>query len=140
MFKDAKKELERLQAQLLAEETQVIHLPQKEQYREEEDEGILFDDIEEYDDFDRELAEIQAMLGQKPQEPKYQNYSNNYGRSPSVPVYNTDRVEDDLDLDEYSEEVYEEEQPESLKGLVITACCLLAAIGGVLAWWLVRFF
>ena len=45
-----------------------------------------------------------------------------------------------LDLDEYSEEVYEEEQPESLKGLVITACCLLAAIGGVLAWWLVRFF
>ena len=140
MFNDAKKELERLQAQLLAEETQVIRLPREAEYPEQEEDGILFEDFEEYDDFDRELAEIQAMLGQKPQEPVYQNYSNNYGRSPSVQAYNTDRVEDDLDLDEYSEEVYEEEEPESLKGLVITACCLLAAIGGVLAWWMVRFF
>ena len=140
MFKDAKKELERLQAQLLAEEeTQVIPLPPEDYVMDPEEEARLYEELDEFDDLDEELAEIQAMLDRLPQQPRYQNYSNNYGRDAAAQAYNTDKVEDDLDLDEYSEEVYEEEQPESLKGLVITACLLLAGIGAVLVWWAVRF-
>ena len=80
----------------------------------------------------------------------YRNYSNNYGQTPQnygqnpnygrpqtpPPVYNTDWT--DEDLEDYSDEVYEEPK-DDLRGLVVLAMFLLAGILGVLAFWAVRY-
>jgi len=70
------------------------------------------------------LAEISALIGDVQD-----------GETPNE-FYNADNV--DIDLDELSDEVLEEAQPESLKGLVIAACLLTLGIVAVLGWWILR--
>ena len=90
MFRDASEELERLQAELLAEEEPAEEIspePPEEEY----------DPYDEYED--TRPAEGPAV---------YQNYSNDYGKNlrnyaSGYRAYNTDTCDDDLD--EYSEDV-----------------------------------
>ena len=122
MFRDTKKALERLEAELLAAERQDTADAEADALlerflREEDEDEILFDD-DDYEDY---------------RQPVYHNYSNNYGRD--IPSYNTDASDDDLD--EYSEDVCE--GTGSLKGLMITALFLLGAIGGMLLFWYFRY-
>ena len=122
MFRDTKKALERLEAELLAAERQDAADAEADALlerflREEDDDGILFDD-EDYEDYP---------------EPVYHNYSNNYGRN--IPSYNTDQS--DEDMEEYSDDVYE--GTDSLKGLMITALLLLCGICGMLCFWYFRY-
>ena len=80
-----------------------------------------------------------ANYGQAPNYGRSANYaqSRNYGRPQTPPpVYNTDWT--DGDLEEYSEEVYQEPK-EDLRGLVVLAMFLLAGILGMLAFWAVRY-
>ena len=51
-------------------------------------------------------------------------------------MYNTDWT--DEDLEDYSDEVYEQPK-DDLRGLVVLAMFLLAGILGVLAFWAVRY-
>ena len=53
-----------------------------------------------------------------------------------VEVYNTDRT--DEDLEEFSKTVMTEEK-KSLTGLAVTVIVLLAAILGVIVFWMVRY-
>ena len=53
---------------------------------------------------------------------------------PSVPVYNTDRA--DVDLDGYSDEVYEE--PREGWGELIFSAVMLALVAGVMVYWAVN--
>lgn len=64
---------------------------------------------------------------------EYKNFANDYG---NVNIYNADTS--DLDLAEFSEEVYapaEKKQP----NLLLVAFLLLVGIFLVLAWWAVRY-
>lgn len=127
MFRDAKDELRRLEAELLAEEQREA-VEAEEAYadalleeflNEEDEEEILFDEEPVYRDHPGSM---------------YRNYSNNYGRD--FDSYNTDKA--DEDLDDYSEEVYSGGK-DSVKGLLITAMCLLIGIFGVLLYLYFRF-
>ena len=109
MFRDASEELQRLQAELLAEE-EPAELPPEEPEEEEE----IF---EEYDDT-RPAGDPEV----------FQNYSNDYGKNlrnyaSGYRAYNTDTT--DEDLEEYSESVRE--------GKTSRGGCLLALIAIVLA-------
>ena len=135
MFDDPKKELRRLQQELLAEE---------------EYEEAYFD---EEDWLDQEIAEAKALSGyQEPAEPPVRNFANGYGavRQPepqrpaqpqqrtylsgystyqeSRPGYQTHR--------DYRDQVMEEEpEEEKLGGLVALACLLTMGIVGVALYW-----
>lgn len=64
---------------------------------------------------------------------EYKNFANDYG---NVKIYNADTS--DLDLTEFSEEVYEptaKKQP----NLLLVAFLLLVGIFLVLAWWAIRY-
>lgn len=54
----------------------------------------------------------------------------------TVAVYNTDKV--DADLEEFSQRVMTEKK-KSLTGLVVTVIVLMAAILGVVAFWMIRY-
>ena len=109
MFKDTRKELQRLEAELLQEEAAE---------QEEQEQDALLDDP---DDFGEDTPEI------------YQNYSNHYGR---IKAYNTDVT--DEDLEEYSEEVYRPRKRTDLLVLSAIAMALVAGILCVLAYWALR--
>lgn len=109
MFRDASEELQRLQAELLAEE-EPAELPPEEPEEEEE----FFD---EYEDT-RPAGDPEV----------FQNYSNDYGKNlrnyaSGYRAYNSDTT--DEDLEEYSESVRE--------GKTSRGGCLLALIAIVLA-------
>lgn len=130
MFKDAKEELKRLEAELLAEESiqEADTLPE-----ETPDEDIL-DEVA----LNALLQETQKIGNAG----EYQNFSNHYGsvlddRTRVFRVYNTDKT--DPDLDSYANAVQEEPRKSSLTGLIITACLLTAGILGMLVWWLLRY-
>lgn len=112
MFRDKEQELDRLSSELLAEEAEEA------QQREEDwvDEALFGDQIA-----DANASDV------------YRNFSNDYGES--VDAYNADHT--DLSPDELSEKLNEERV--NNRGLVITACCLLALIAAVAVYWLVRF-
>ena len=82
---------------------------------------LLEDDVPESEE--DLLAEIADLIGDVQE-----------GHTPDA-VYNSDNI--DLDPDELSDELLDE-QPESLKGLVIAACLLTLGIIAVLGWWVVR--
>lgn len=129
MFKDAKEELKRLEAELLAEDP----IPEDTLPEETPEEDILDDTVLEA------LLEETQKIGNAGE---YQNYSNDYGtevddRTRVFRVYNTDKS--DEDLDNYAQAVQEEPQKNSLTGLIITACLLTAGILGMLVWWLLRY-
>ena len=130
MFKDAKEELNRLEAELLAEEP---FPPEKTPLGEETDEDILDDAVL------NALLEETQKIGNADE---YQNYSNLYGsvRNDHTQVfqaYNTDKS--DQDLESYSKEVQDVPPQKSLTGLIITAALLSAGILGILIWWLLRY-
>lgn len=117
MFKDTQDELKRLEQELLWEEEQ-----------------------EEDDSVEALLRKVDILLEEDT--PKYQNYSNGYGRQPQRPVsnyraYNTDKTDEDINV--YSDEVYEPEKETGIVGLMVTAAIELAAIFVILAYWAVRF-
>ena len=126
MFRDAKEELNRISAELLAEEdTQEIeNAPQEElsatQILDEELLNSFLDETQKIENVDT-----------------YQNYSNQYGTQTQVfQAYNTD--ESDLDFQQYADMVYETPKKEKLTGLIFVAILLAMGILGVLIWWLLR--
>ena len=98
MFRDTQEELQRIQQQLLEEDT-----PQS-------DEELL--------------AEISALI-----DDVQEDYTPD-------DIYNADNT--DLDPEALSDELFEDEQPESLKGLITAACLLTLGILVVLGIWVVR--
>lgn len=128
MFKDTDKELQRLEAELLAEEE--VQQPQAVP-EEEPDEELLSEE---------ELDALLADTGPAKGRVVYQNFSNGYGRelrnyASGYNAYNSDTC--DEDLDSYSEEVRQE--PKKYTALVVLACLLAAGIVGILLWWLLRY-
>ena len=117
MRDDTKRELERLEQELLARESA------------EQTEDDLLDDIKSMlgDDADPEPAFDDPQTIHDPKVPMvYCNYSNDYGR----------------DLQEFADngEVPEEKKTDKVTlGLLITACCLTAGIIGILIYWLVAY-
>ncbi len=112
-----------MQAALLEEEED---LPEAEGC--EEDDSADWDesdDWEEEDEWEEEAEDMNATV-------VYSNFSNHYGR-----IYNNDTA--DGDLEQYSEQVYSGRKQPGLLGLCVTALCLIAAILGVLVWWIIRF-
>ena len=117
MRDDTKRELERLEQELLARESA------------EQTEDDLLDDIKSMlgDDVAPEPAFDDPQTIHDPKGPMvYCNYSNDYGR----------------DLQECADngEVPEEKKTDKVTlGLLITACCLTAGIIGILIYWLVAY-
>ena len=131
MFKDADRELARLEAALLeAEEEEAFDEAEdpEEEYEEE-----FYDEYEE-DQPEQAPPEYFYDDTRPAQGPAvYQNYSNDYGRelrnyATGYRAYNTD--DSDEDLDTFSEEVYEAQEDSGNTGLLITACILAAIFGG----------
>ena len=106
MFDDPKEELRRLQQRLLAEED-------REEPESDEDwlEDAPCDEEEE-----------------EPEEPPVRNYANGYGKA-----RNRDRA--DLDLEDYSEEVYHAPREKGVGGLVALACLELLGIAALAFYW-----
>lgn len=131
MFKDAKEELKRIEAELLAEEE-----VQPEELEPQEE--LSATQILEEELLNSFLEETQKIDNVE----EYQNYSNRYGaglddRTRVFQIYNTDKS--DPDLQQYADAVREEPKKEKLTGLIVTAALLTAGILGVLIWWLLRF-
>ena len=155
MFRDTKEELRRLEEELLAAEREASEMARADRLLEE-----FLAEEDDYDDSEEDFMQdypAGLVAGQN----GYRNYSNNYGQTPQnygqpqygqpqnygqnpnygrpqtqPPVYNTDWT--DEDLEDYSDEVYEEPK-DDLRGLVVLAMFLLAGILGVLAFWAVRY-
>ena len=126
MFKDTQDELNRLEAELWAEEDEDLPEDQWDQETEELDEEDYEDDYEEYDDPEEDrTSRIYANTYEAP----VRNFANGYR------AYNTDRC--DEDLDEYSEAVEKEPANRGILGLAVTAMVLLTGILGILVYWLV---
>ncbi len=118
MFKDASEELERLQAELLAEEEPEEEYEEEETY--EEDPWLYEDTAPEGD----------PVI--------YQNYSNDYGKelrnyASGYRAYNSDIT--DEDLEDYSEQVRQGRGSGSFLG-VLAILLVLALLAVLLAWWL----
>ena len=131
MFDDPKKELQRLQQELLAEE-------------EYEEEFLTEDEW-----FEREIAEAKALSGY--QEPEVRNYANGYGAG-RQPAYDPsrrshlsgrsgypqqERAAYRPTVKNYSEETLpeEEEREKGLGGLIALAVTLTLGIVAVAAYW-----
>ncbi len=114
MFKDTKQELDRLEQELFSE-------PQEEPPV----------DILEDPELRRLLQEDVPEEVPVPQEPAIRNFANGYQ------AYNTDGS--DLDLDGYSDEVYQGQEGPRLRGLVIAVLLLTCGILTVVLWWVLRF-
>ncbi|MBR5126690.1 MAG: hypothetical protein IKU68_08140 [Oscillospiraceae bacterium] len=129
MFDDPKKELRRLQEQLLAEE--------EDDYEEYEEED---EDVEDYDD-DLDLDAIDELLedDEEEEEPRYHNFANRYGRgSPKEFDYLEDDDEFDDDAVLYRED-YRRGKRKKKKGnlgWVIIAFLEVIAIAAIALWWL----
>ena len=116
MRDDTKRELERLERELLAQEEA------------EQTEDELLNDIKSMlgDDVAPEPAFDDPQTIHDPKEPLvYCNYSNDYGR----------------DLQEFADsgDAPEKKTDKVTLGLLITACCLTAGIIGILIYWLVAY-
>ena len=112
MYKDQKEALRRLEAELLMEEYQ------------------------EQKSLEEELAEARELLGDMDEEELlYRNYSNGYGGA-AVQAWS----QEDLDEDDYEQEVSSTERKSDLRILTAVALALLAGIFCMLAYWAVRFF
>ena len=133
MFKDTDKALARLEAELLREEED---LPEEEyeeyeEYMEESEEDENTPTPPEYVYEDTRPSAGPVI---------YQNYSNHYGKNPrnyaeGYHVYNTDIS--DEDLEEYSQELLEEEEEPSRNStfLALIACLLSLTIAAVVLIW-----
>lgn len=110
MNRDRQEELERLEKELLADTEE--ETPEEETFLEEDD----------------------TQIGDAPV--VYQNFANNYGKdlrnfASGYRAYNSDRV--DMELEEFSQEVRNEEKPASIwVPAVLTA--LIGAVVGAILW------
>lgn len=114
MFDNPKKDLQRMQKQLLQEEEPQKNAPRNAQRP-----------ILDGDDLDRELAEVKALLNNRPMDPNVKNYANGYGTAPAAPAK--------------AEAAPVQEEPEvndRIGGLTALALVLLAGIVGVAAFWI----
>ena len=144
MFNDAKRELERLSEELLkeddeetpeeGEEEEYYDDADEDEYDEEDYDEDAYDEEEdtEEDDVPPEYMYEDTRAAQGPA--VYQNYSNGYGSklrnyASGYRAYNSDDC--DVDLDAFSQEVYEEPPEKSNMCLVITACVLATILGAV---------
>ena len=118
MYKDAQEELKRLEDALLEEEEV---LPEEEEAAEEEDIDAL---LEQAKELMQETSDETQVFHWDPETIK------------NARVYNTDRM--DGDLDSFSETVRDGEK-QNLTGLIITAIALATGIVLVLIWWIIRF-
>ena len=135
MFDNPNEELKRLEKELLAQE--------EEDWLEKElrEAKALINMEDEKPDVDatqvfkapaqaqtRPQTQTQTQAGVQPR-----NYANNYGAAQAAPR-NTDKT--DVNLEEYSDEVYEEPKEKSSRGLVILACLETLGIVAVVLYWL----
>lgn len=124
MFKDAQRELRRLEAELLAQE--------EEEFCDEED-------WEEEEDYDEDLLPeetLDELLDDTPaigSPGRYRNHANGYGRAGSVPVYNSDRL--DRDPDDIAQEVLNRPKGRGVTALAVLAVLLSLGILAVVLWW-----
>lgn len=124
MFDDPRKELNRLQAELLAQE--------EEEYPEENRVS---------GDFDEELDDILALIREEKeeyprQEPIYRNYANNYGRRmPDVPTDEDGEEDHALYADEYEPRKKKKKKEKGIRGLVFLAILETLGILAIAAWW-----
>lgn len=114
MFRDTREELERLERQLQEEETEdacqgETAYGETAESQEDEETGFAQEDT--------------SMPADDPA--FYRNYANDYT------VYNSDRT--DVELEQYSEEVRQPKE-RGLRGLLLLAAVLMAAIACVLAY------
>ena len=127
MFYDPRKELRRLEEQLLAEEDPGPDVP--------EDTLRMDDELEEARRLlGDEMPDDEEEEDEDPEPMVYRNFANGYGRRQSVPVRNRDRF--DRDLEEYSDQVHDEPREKGVRGLVILACLELLGIAAVIVYWL----
>ena len=138
MFDDPKKELRRLQEQLLAEEEdEYEEFEEEDEYEEYEEE---YEDVDDYED-DPDLEDIDELLEEddEEEEPSYRNYANRYGRGRPKEF---DYLEDDEEMDEpdfLSREDYRRGRRKKKKGnlgWVIIAFLEVIAISAIALWWL----
>ena len=126
MFDDPRKELRRLEEQLLAEEDPGPDVP--------EDTLRMDDELEEARRLlGDEMPDDEEEEDEDPEPMVYRNFANGYGRRQSVPVRNRDRF--DRDLEEYSDQVHDEPREKGVRGLVILACLELLGIAAVIVYW-----
>ena len=135
MFKDKKQELERLQAALLEEEEEIPEEEVDEDW--EESEADWEETEEDWEESEEDWEESEADWEETEEQDMdptrvYSNFSGGFGR-----IYNNDIA--DEDLEDYSQQVYSGKKQRSNLGLCAIALCLVAAILGVLAWWIIRF-
>ena len=146
MYKDAKEELKRLEAQLLAEEDDAAEETASagSDFSDEELEQIkaLLKDpevpIRNYANggFSVSNGKTTLKLAQLPEdtpEPPVRNFANNYT------AYTAGNTE--VNAEELSRALLEDEEADRKAGnrLMVLAMCLLAGILGILVWWLIRF-
>ena len=112
MFKDTQKELERLEAELLAQEPEDAQAEESDE--EWDDQDSLWDDET---DFGQEVPEV------------YRNFSNHYK------AYNSDRT--DWDPEELGDAL-DRPSRAGIWALCALAMALVAGIFLVLAWWVVK--
>lgn len=118
MFRDASEELERLQAELLAEEEPAEEIPE-----EPPEDDCPYDEYE-----DTRPAQGPAV---------YQNYANDYGKNlrnyaSGYRAYNSDTT--DEDLEDYSEQVYNGSSRGNCLLAVIAVFLALAIVAVVGIW------
>ncbi len=121
IFDDPRRELNRLQQELLEEE---------EVYEEYEEEYLT-----EEEWLDEEIAEAKALLGMDDEEEEseiYRNYANGYGRRQPQPV----RYEEYRDVEE-AEDEEEEILVDDTRGQRILTFLLVSGILAVAAYWVV---
>ena len=115
MFDDPKKELQRLQQQLLAEE---------EKYEEEY--------LTEEEWFEREIAEAKVLSGY--QEPEVRNYANGYGAQSQANRQNRPAYQPHVP-NAYEQPIREEPEEKGVGGLIGLAVALTMGIVAVAAYW-----
>lgn len=123
MFRDAKEELQRLEAELLAEEEREA-AAEAEADREYDDGGVRF-----FDDAAYEEAEEYGEYGEDDGE---------YYVGPHLKASGRNSDETDVELEEYSDDVYRG-KTKGITGLALLALLLIAAIFAVLAYAVKRF-
>lgn len=135
MFDDPKRELQRLEEELLAEEAE--ENPDQEEEPAPEDEFDPFFDDDALNDAlygsdQGWLEDVDALL----QEPEVRNHANGYGTRRSNPAVDFPKtVYADEDLDE-SQAVFDDRpKPKGVGGLVFLAILEVIGILAVLLWW-----
>lgn len=128
MFDDPRKELQRMQQELLAAE--------EEEWDDLSDIQDLLDDYEEEDSIEALLAEFGT------EETPVRNYANSYGGRSARPVFDYQETDDELDDDAvlYREDARKKKGKKKEKGvggLVFLAVLETIGILAIAAWWAV---